>query len=345
VSLGGLIYCAQGVAANADPGETNVQAAIPGTATSPKVKFETRRGVNFHSESLPLAPTTFSVSGDSIYLDDPVNDVITKYSKGKQIWDIPVAGIGAIDFQVGKEKLIILGENNRIFSTNEHPVRGKKSKPFYEFTVQVGNSLTRATSADVASPMIGASKLVSSDGVNKVLLEDGTQVLLSRMAKSVIDGKSEAFDIIDNGFVVMDSDGSVVKTIMVPNEPMGIEEIYRGDGYVYYLASDGLFDETTGAWTYTKYVVKYAAQGVQIATYTLQNAEYFTPNREVVVDRGKVYQLLIAEERVQVLELRPDAPPTAEQRAKAMKPKVDAVATAMIEPRYVPGNAAIKSIQ
>ncbi|MGC4154642.1 MAG: hypothetical protein QM628_16425 [Propionicimonas sp.] len=336
--VAGTTMCNTSGMAQAAPRESGSVFAVPGTPTRAKIRLETTRGLITQEGSQPIAPTAFDVIGDAVFLDDPVSDSITKYVSDKAVLDRPVAGLGAVDFVVDGQSLVVLGEANQVYQLADGATRAASKAPTLMATVDVPQRASKSGEPDYMAPPVYANRLDESNGSINVLLDNNTHVALDKASRS--QAAAETYEITSNGFVVKDAKGTVIKRIAVPHDPSGISEIHRADGYVYYLASDSHHDASVGGDVYTKYVLKFTDANELVDTYTLRRADHFVPNREVVVDGHKVYQLHIGGDAVRVLELSPDKPVTAEQEAQLTSQR-DEVPTTDVAPMYVSASNAM----
>lgn len=337
-ALTATTVCGSGSApAAAAPMEGDVVVATPGTPVPPSTRLVTTRGLVHHEDSQPVAPTAFAIAGDAVFLDDPVSETIAKYVGDKVVLEQPVGGLTAIDFVVEDASLVVLGAENQVYSLADGVARASTKAPRLQKTIAVPQPKSASKDVEGAQPTIFANRLDMSNGSLTARLDNNTHIPLDKSSRS--SASAESYDITANGFVVKGASGEITKTIAVPHEPSGISEIHRSDGFVYYLVSDSHHDSVGGD-VYTKYVLTFTESNEPVASYTLQRADHFVPNREVVIHDGKVYQLHIAEDAVRVLELKSDVPATAEQRAQMIGER-DSVTSPEVQPMYVPASTAM----
>jgi hypothetical protein len=188
--------------------------------------------VEIRNEALPLAPDYFFVDGDTIYINDPIKEVVQRYESGKRVESIPLNG--------------------------DHPIY-------------------LSDKDDIPQPTYTGS----ADFID--------------------------VDLRDHSFVASGKDG-VLFEITTPHDTSGIQEISRTSKSVYFYVSEIYYDESSGNIS-DRYVFEYSWSDGLTAAYALKTPWVHVPGREVFITDGKVYQLSIVEDAVEVLLLEKQTPP------------------------------------
>lgn len=265
----------------------------------------------------PLAPATFAIDGNRFYLPDPEKEQVRVYKGSK--FSSTIRGTGfALDLLVDGGRLTVLNNANQVRTYAVD--RSNKAVVTSKVTIlPAATGKTGKPEEDYQHPPAEVTTLEAAGAVTIAKLNDGSQANLdttvapvskSSVVKSSVPSNVESYQLLTNGFNVLDPEKRVIKTVTVPHTPVGIERIAADSRFTYYLVADGFNNEDAG-WVIDRYVVRYTIAGEPAGSYTLARSNTYTPNREVVVADGQVYQLFINNDAAQILRLDLDAPVAA----------------------------------
>lgn len=320
MAVAGLVVVA-GCTVNAAPSTTPsvVAGASPsasGTATSPAPSLVTptvvvralpptkpsaaREVVNDHSlvddapdaDREPQGPVTFSVSGDTVVIDNeiPEQPVLVSYRDGRKVRTLRSPDDCCIDLWIEGERYWTLGANGTEWvvapgADRLTGVRGVTLPPDTEdylaatpgTIVQWGGGRLERTDTGLLA--------VPSDGLPVLLAGSGTPT------KWQLSTKGKTLVITDPGF-----------TARIPTRASQAyaDLLSHRGGYAFYQVSDGV--GPNGG-----YIYQFTTTGTLVHTYTLHRGVVQEDARTVVItDDAQVYQLVLSAKTVRVLRLAPN---------------------------------------
>jgi hypothetical protein len=283
-----------------------VPLAFPGQPAVPTVVLTDAAPVETQQEAEPIAPETFAVDGDTIYLDDPVGYAIRKYVGSQFQASIDMTDTAVVDMQVSGTNLTVLDNDSTL---NTFTLSGTNQATLVSTKQLVTTAPTSPDAVDPAHPDAMVNQIGAFDGGIVARFGDNTQVTTSQNVSSPgpvgVLPSIEHFEMQTHGFTVLNSDNRILKTISVPYDPQSIHALYRGGGYDYYTVCDA-YTSTSDTAIFNGYVYKFTTGGAPAGVYTLASSDSPPPGRDVLVSGGQVYQLLIVDGSAEVLRLSPD---------------------------------------
>ena len=317
----------------------------PGARATPTVLMSDAVPVEIQREGDPIAPEAFAVSGATVYLADQLHQTVRRYVSGKFVGTMTLGDIGPVDLQVTGSTLTALESEGGVhtFRLPDSTVKAAKltavrsqsvalatnTSPNLSAEATASGSAAEITDADFIADararhlgLFNGQLVVDTDEEKRFRVESASVTELSATSPG-----TEHFEPSGDGFAVLDAAGRLAKRIALPHTPVSAEALHSGGGYDYYYVCDEYFTQD-GAWMVQDYVFRFTAAGAAAGVYTLARSDAPPANRHVQVADGRVYQLVVAGKRAQVLELKPDVGSTPPAKVKSLPVPGTGVASA-----------------
>jgi hypothetical protein len=232
----------------------------------------------------PFGPTTFSVFGRTITVDDELNHRLVTYRSGRRLRSVSLPAGCCLDLRVEGHRYWTLGvESATEFVLHDGATRLTRQRrvplPQAAGIQWDGGQLQRYGTGLFAVPAVGDPVLLDGSGPAPVL--------------PVVTVSDAGVQIADPGFTV------TIRTHAGDDTPSA-SLVARHGGFVYYHVVDG----AGPGWGY---VYQFTTTGRLVHTYTVHSQAALLPNRPLLVaDDGRVYQLQITNKTARVLQIPPN---------------------------------------
>jgi hypothetical protein len=235
-------------------------------------------------DSDPYGPSTFFVQGDTITMDDWVNDKIAVYRNGKRINNLASTDNCCADLLVNDDHYWILGID-----------KDSKYKVF-DYVLKTGaHRLTLVAKYPAAG---NPPRWITREGQNIVLQETGGELHLIAGAGAL--AAAPKFTTLKHAVRI--TSGQTSTEIATRHAAMGAELVARTDQYDYYwVVDDGPL--TNDGWIY-----QLTKAGELAHTYTLLPvADARETNRPFQIGTdGQVYQIIVTNKTTRIYRIAPN---------------------------------------
>jgi hypothetical protein len=230
----------------------------------------------------PYGPSTFYVQGDTITMDDRVNDKIAIYRNGKRIKNLASTDNCCADLLINDDHYWILGIDD-----NEYKV--------FDYVLKPG---AKRLTLVAKYPAAGNPPLwITREGEDIVLQEMGGELhLIAGTAPLVAAPK---LTTLKHGFEI--GDGQTTIKIATRATPLGIGLVARTDSYDYYWVTDNGPGPNYG-WIY-----QLTKAGELFRTYTLVPPGDRAPSRPFqIAPDGRLYEMVTTNKTTRIYRIAPN---------------------------------------
>lgn len=253
-------------------------------------------------EAEPLAPYTFYIKDDCIYIPHTLTNTVGIYRNGQLVdeWQNTV-GNG----------IAVMGFVNGVFYTISASDIEEESGILCRW--DQGRIVNSSIATNRHEDGILNSVQMIRDRNGEILLQyaTGEEILVSDTGETRrLDEYS--FQFLENGISATSNDTGAVFQMSGKHEPSGAFPIGHGAGIVYFEYAETYVTED-GFHRMLRNVFQFAEDGALINVFPMLEYWDYVPNNGVCIDRHHIFQLYTENDQVVVLELSPAEvkPPTA----------------------------------
>ncbi len=254
---------------------------------------------NAGSDAQPTVPESFIVKDGLIFIDNPIAEEITIYKDNKKIDNIAISNYSCVlDMRYINNQLYKLDSLGNVTVSASHEE---------EHTIlSANNSVNEDEFAELSDVNYGVecypNKIVCINDTVSIKMDDGT---IRTIGDSKLGGVINKYDYsrVNNVSQAIDKTCGTIYQVEHIYEAVEMSELEADENYRYFFVCEVEYVDGFGH-KFHKYVYKYANDGQLISVYPLEDAKVYVPNKQVAVFDGKVYQMLIKDNAVQILELR-----------------------------------------
>jgi hypothetical protein len=265
------------------PTVVNITALPPEKPSQATVVVDDPSTVRAVPDSDPYGPSTFYVQGDTITMDDWVNDKIAIYRNGKRIKTLATTDNCCADLIINEDHYWILG----IDDDNQYKVFDYVLEP-------AAKRLTLVAKYPAAG---NPPRWITREGQNIVLKETGRALHLIAGPGPL--AAAPKLTTINRGFEISDSQTTI--KIATRDAPLGITLVTRTDSHDYYWVTDNGTGPNYG-WIY-----QLTKAGELVHTYTLVPPGDRAPNRPFqIAPDGQLYEMVISDKTTRIYRIAPN---------------------------------------
>jgi hypothetical protein len=269
----------------APPSPTTVSITVlpPEKASQATVVVNDPSTVRAVPDSDPYGPSTFYVQGDTITMDDWVNDKIAIYRNGKRIKNLATTDNCCADLVVNEDHYWILGIDD-----NDYKV--------FDYVLKPGaKRLTLVAKHPAAG---NPPRWITREGQNIVLQEMGGDLHVIAVPGPL--AAAPKFTTLKRAVRI--TSGQTSTEIATRHGAMGAELVARTDQYDYYWVVDD------GPLTNYGWIYQLTKAGELVHTYTLLPAvDARETNRPFQIGTdGQVYQIIVTDKTTRIYRIAPN---------------------------------------
>ena len=268
-------------------------------------------------EALPIAPEAFYITDNTIYITNRINDSISVFQDGKSVDTISLAATQSIiDISIIDNKFFLLDNESNLMIMGQD---GKIDMSLnYSNAINENVAESSQDSYDIENPYDNPALLIKNNGDSTSLLYlDSSERIIENSSDQGISNNKVAdlgfpyqYTFMENGFTAVDENTGSEFISVCRYEPVEMSELARDDSFIYFYICDADYANNNGT-QYHRYVYKYAYDGELKSVYYLEDAFEYVPNRQLCVDNGNVYQMLIKKDSVEIIKLAQKKPLSA----------------------------------